>query len=590
MSVASERPAPTPGAEAPETGRRPSIARSFLREARPKQWVKNVLVFAAPGAAGVLTEPDQLGRTLIAFVAFCLAASGTYFLNDAMDAEADRQHPTKRNRPIAAGLITTAQAKVTAVVLIVLALAHLGAAEQRPPARGGRRATSSSPSRTRSGSSTSPSSTSAASRPGFGLRAIAGGYATDVPLSNFFLIVVGAGSLFIVAGKRHAELAELGESSAGHRQTLGEYSDSFLNYVRAVTSGVAITGYASGRSSAPPRSATRSGSASRSSRSCSPSSGTRSPSNRAAAARPRRSCCATACSSCSAWSGWRPSPSESMPAEPGTPEPRRLLTGWGRTAPTAAGVVVAGDGRRRRRRPRAPGPARRDRPGARAQLRRRGAERGRVGDRRHLARPGARPRPRPGRDPRRGGREPRRAAAPARAPRLVRARDARHPLRHRRRGARGRHPRQEPPRGRQLRQPRGAHHAAHAEGRARGRARRRPRAVLDHGRRDGPHRHRHRGDVPAAPDRDRVRHASTPSARPTSTTPWRGSGAATTRTGTRWRGSTAWPAAPSLGRSVLLRGDHAPLDQLPPKRRRTAPPVRARTRARGAGVGAERSA
>jgi decaprenyl-phosphate phosphoribosyltransferase len=79
---------------------------------------------------------------------------------------------------------------------------------------------------------------------GFGLRAIAGGYATDVPLSNFFLIVVGAGSLFIVAGKRHAELTELGDASSGHRQTLGEYSDSFLNYVRAVTSGVAITGYA----------------------------------------------------------------------------------------------------------------------------------------------------------------------------------------------------------------------------------------------------------------------------------------------------------------------------------------------------------
>ena len=89
MSVAPQRPAPTPGAEAPETGRRPSLARSFLREARPKQWIKNVLVFAAPGAAGVLTEPAQLGRTLIAFAAFCLAASGTYFLNDAMDADAD---------------------------------------------------------------------------------------------------------------------------------------------------------------------------------------------------------------------------------------------------------------------------------------------------------------------------------------------------------------------------------------------------------------------------------------------------------------------------------------------------------------------
>jgi decaprenyl-phosphate phosphoribosyltransferase len=243
MSVASERPAPTPGTEAPETGRRPSIARSFLREARPKQWVKNLLVFAAPGAAGVLTEPDQLGRTLIAFAAFCLAASGTYFLNDAMDAEADRQHPTKRNRPIAAGLITTAQAKVTAVVLVVLAFAISA------PLNNGRLLAVVAAYVVVSVSYTlwlkhEPVLDLGCIAAGFGLRAIAGAYATDVPLSNFFLIVVGAGSLFIVAGKRHAEMNELGEASSGHRQTLGEYSDSFLSYVRAVTSGVAITGYA----------------------------------------------------------------------------------------------------------------------------------------------------------------------------------------------------------------------------------------------------------------------------------------------------------------------------------------------------------
>ena len=240
MSVASQRPAPTPGAEAPETGRRPSFARSFLREARPKQWVKNVLVFAAPGAAGVLTEPVQVGRTLIAFAAFCLAASGTYFLNDAMDAEADRQHPKKRYRPVAAGLISTAQAKVTAVVLIVLGLAVAA------PLNGGRLVVVVAAYVV---SYTlwlkhEPVLDLGCVAAGFGLRAIAGAYATDVPLSNFFLIVVGAGSLFIVAGKRHAELNELGEASSGHRQTLGEYSDSFLNYVRAVTSGVAITGYA----------------------------------------------------------------------------------------------------------------------------------------------------------------------------------------------------------------------------------------------------------------------------------------------------------------------------------------------------------
>lgn len=243
MSVASKRPAPAPGAGAPETAPRPSLARSLLRTARPKQWVKNVLVFVAPGAAGVLSEPVQLGRTLVAFAAFCLAASGTYFLNDALDVEADRQHETKRNRPIAAGLVSTKQAKVMAVVLIVLALAISA------PLNSGRLLAVVGAYVVVTVSYSlwlkhEPVIDLGAVAAGFGLRAIAGAEATGVPLSNFFLIVVGAGSLFMVAGKRHAELTELGDASTSHRATLGEYSDSFLNYVRAVTSAVAITGYA----------------------------------------------------------------------------------------------------------------------------------------------------------------------------------------------------------------------------------------------------------------------------------------------------------------------------------------------------------
>ena len=243
MSVASKRPAAAPEPPAPDTAPRPSFARSLLRTARPKQWVKNVLVFAAPAAAGVLSEPDQFARTMVAFVAFCLAASGTYFLNDAMDVEADRLHPTKRNRPVAAGYITTTQAKVVAVVLIVAALAISA------PFNTGRLVGVVGAYVVVTVSYSlwlkhEPILDLGAVAAGFGLRAIAGGYATGVELSNFFLIVVGAGSLFIVAGKRHAELATLGDSSTSHRATLGEYSDSFLNYVRAVTSGVAITGYA----------------------------------------------------------------------------------------------------------------------------------------------------------------------------------------------------------------------------------------------------------------------------------------------------------------------------------------------------------
>src|SRR5436190_7891728 len=102
---------------------RPSQLRAVITTARPKQWIKNVLVFAAPAAAGVLNEADAIAKTLIAFVAFCLAASATYLLNDAADAEADRLHPTKRSRPIAAGNLSPGFARGIAVGLIVLACA-----------------------------------------------------------------------------------------------------------------------------------------------------------------------------------------------------------------------------------------------------------------------------------------------------------------------------------------------------------------------------------------------------------------------------------------------------------------------------------
>ncbi|HEY4021985.1 MAG TPA: UbiA family prenyltransferase, partial [Pseudonocardiaceae bacterium] len=82
-----------------------TIARGLVRTARPKQWAKNVLVLAAPFAAGKITHLPVLGAAAIAFVAFCLAASSIYLVNDAKDVEADRAHPTKRNRPIAAGLV-----------------------------------------------------------------------------------------------------------------------------------------------------------------------------------------------------------------------------------------------------------------------------------------------------------------------------------------------------------------------------------------------------------------------------------------------------------------------------------------------------
>ena len=211
---------------------RMSLPRALLRTARPKQWLKNVLVFSAPAAAGVLDEPRHLAETFVAFAAFCLAASGTYFLNDALDHEADRQHPVKRSRPIAAGALDPGVAKGVAVVLV---LAGIGLAA---PLNGGRLAAvvGGYVALTFSYSTWLKHEAVldlAAVAAGFVLRAIAGGVATNVGISDWFLIVAGAGSLFIVTGKRHAEQVELGDAGIGHRSTLGAYSTQFLAYVRA---------------------------------------------------------------------------------------------------------------------------------------------------------------------------------------------------------------------------------------------------------------------------------------------------------------------------------------------------------------------
>jgi decaprenyl-phosphate phosphoribosyltransferase len=238
MPAVSE-PAPE---DPPGVQPRQSVVRAVVRTARPKQWVKNVLVFAAPAAAGVLTEADQLAKTLVAFVAICLAASATYLVNDAADAEADRLHPVKRGRPIAAGHLDPNAARGIAIGLIVVALAITA------PINDGNLTAVVAAYVAVTLSYTlwlkhEPVIDLVAVASGFVFRAIAGGVATDVRISDWFLIVAGAGSLFIVTGKRHAEQVELGSASHGHRSTLGSYSTSFLGYVRAVSSGVMITAY-----------------------------------------------------------------------------------------------------------------------------------------------------------------------------------------------------------------------------------------------------------------------------------------------------------------------------------------------------------
>ena len=89
---------------------RGSFARTLLRAFRPRQWTKNLLVLAAPCAAGVIDRPLVIAQVSATFVALCLLSSATYLLNDVRDREHDRMHPRKRLRPIAAGEILPGQA------------------------------------------------------------------------------------------------------------------------------------------------------------------------------------------------------------------------------------------------------------------------------------------------------------------------------------------------------------------------------------------------------------------------------------------------------------------------------------------------
>ena len=214
---------------------------ALVRALRPKQWLKNVLVFAAPVAAGVIREGDILNETLAAFAAFCLISSGTYLLNDAMDVEADRLHPTKRHRPIASGSLPLGVAYPLAAVLIggALALGFLTARNLGITLLAYLALTIAYSLRLKQ----VPILDIIAVAAGFVLRAVAGGAATGVPISEWFFIVASFGALFMVSGKRESEQAELGIDAAGVRATLGVYSGGFLAYLRSVSSGVVLVSY-----------------------------------------------------------------------------------------------------------------------------------------------------------------------------------------------------------------------------------------------------------------------------------------------------------------------------------------------------------
>ena len=217
------------------------FATSLLRTARPRQWAKNVLVFAAPLAAGVLLHEDVWWRLIVVFVAFCALSSGGYFVNDALDVERDRAHPRKRYRPIAAGAMPITVAWGAAAVLFAVGLGLAAAIGWQVAL------TAAAYAALTVGYSLWLKHEAVVEMVllalVFVLRAVAGGVAVGLSLSPWFMVVVSFGALLVVAGKRYAEQMAHGSASARTRRVLGDYPDGFLRFTWAMAATITVTGY-----------------------------------------------------------------------------------------------------------------------------------------------------------------------------------------------------------------------------------------------------------------------------------------------------------------------------------------------------------
>lgn len=217
---------------------------------RPKQWVKNVFVLAALVFDRQLTNWPATLTTLIGVFLFCMLSGAVYLINDVFDKEADQNHPTKKNRPIASGKLPTNVAIITAVIIIAISLYwafHLS------------------------------TTFGVISTVYFFLNLAYSFKLKHIPLIDVmviatgFVLRVGAGvsliqverfspwlyvcttllALFIGFGKRRAEIVCLSENATQHRKVLDGYSLEFLDQLITIVSGTAIVAYSLYTFSAP---------------------------------------------------------------------------------------------------------------------------------------------------------------------------------------------------------------------------------------------------------------------------------------------------------------------------------------------------
>lgn len=223
-----------------------NLVYQLIRTARPRQWLKNLSVFAAPFLSGRFFDPDTYIPSIYGFISFCLVSSGAYFVNDIIDAPRDRTHPIKKNRPIASGKLPVGLAVIVALVLIFSSLAV---------------------STIYVGSYFTIAivvyifiqifystylrnviildSLTVAS--GFVLRVFAGGFAGQTSLSSWLILATIGLSLLLAFGKRRSEKTilkkHLGSQAQETRATLRHYPDALLDSMISMSSTFAIITY-----------------------------------------------------------------------------------------------------------------------------------------------------------------------------------------------------------------------------------------------------------------------------------------------------------------------------------------------------------
>ena len=219
-----------------------TVVAPLVTATRPRQWVKNLLVLAPLLPAGEQVGLDSLVGAGTAFVVFVLISSAIYLFNDVEDREADRRHPVKRHRPIASGALSPVNARIAAVVLVALGLVLAST-------RGWQLVAVAVVYLAIQVSyclwmKHEPVLELASVASGFLLRALAGGVAAHIPLSQWFLITAAFGSLFVAAGKRYGEHEMGTRTGAPVRRVVQRYSLSYLRFVWTMAATVVVMSYA----------------------------------------------------------------------------------------------------------------------------------------------------------------------------------------------------------------------------------------------------------------------------------------------------------------------------------------------------------